>query len=128
MEKREKLIDYLNNMDYKKLLQLYRGCNKYDGSFDFCDVWNLEGLCSCYTDNIQELVECVIYGKVKNTYDMIRFDDCGVLESVNEEELKEDCNYYIDELADWLIDNYNNIDYKYYGLYFLDCDNGSDDD
>lgn len=120
MEKREKLIDYLNNMDYEELLQLYRECNSYDGYFDFCDIWDIEELCNCYNNDCYKLVISIIYGNVRNVIDYVRFDGYGNLESVDDYDLKQDCYDYIEDLTDWLIDNYHNIDYQYYDLDFLD--------
>lgn len=120
MKKRDELINYLKNMYYKNLLQLYRECNGYDGSFDFCNIWDIEELCYCYNGDCYNLVRAVIYGNVEDTCDYVRFNGCGNLESVDEYDLEIECNDYIEDLADWLIDNYHNIDYQYYDLDFLD--------
>jgi hypothetical protein len=56
-------------------------------------------------DDKYELVRSIIYGNVESVYDFVRYNAYGNLESVTEYDLEKECEDYIDELADWLMDN-----------------------
>ena len=103
-----RLKDYLN----EDLLDIYREAMSYDGSFDFCDAFDLEDLISM-TDNKYELVRSIIYGDVKSIDGMVRYNAYGNLESVTEYDLQWECEDYIDDLAEWLMDNYDNTNSLY---------------
>lgn len=114
-ERKSEIIKRLSDYKDKDLLNIYRYAMSYYGIFDFCDVFDLEDLCSIVNDKY-ELARSIIYGNVESVYDLVRYDDYGNLESVTEHDLYGKCEDYIDELAEWLMDNYNNVD----GLYSED--------
>lgn len=110
--RKAEIISRLNDYESKDLLNICRDANCYDGSFDFCDAFDIEDLCSM-ADDKYELVRSVIYGNVTNVMDMVRYNAYGNLESVTEWDLEKECEESIDEIADWLMDNYNNTDSLY---------------
>ena len=111
----EKLLrERINELDNETLLQLYRDCNAWDGSFDFCNVWDIEELAGCMSSNAYELARSIIYGSVTNVMDPVRYNAYGNLETVNEYDLYNDCDCYKDDLIDWLAENSHNIDLDYY--------------
>lgn len=103
--------------DYEKddLLFLYREANCYDGSFEFANTFDINDLTYVF-NTTTNLVYAIICGNVTNIIDEVRFDRYGNLESVTDLELYDDCEDYVEEFAEWLIDNYNCID----GLYTED--------
>lgn len=114
----ERVNEIINRLrDYKEidLLDIYREANSYDGSFEFADTFDVSDL-NCIFSNVNDLVHAIIHGKVTNIIDEIRFDEHGNLESVTEETLYADCEDYVEELAEWLMNNYSQVD----GLYAED--------
>lgn len=103
-----RLADYLDN----DLLSLFREANSYDGYFDFVDAFDIEDLCSMVSDKY-ELVRSIIYGNVNNVNDMVRYNAYGNLESVSEWDLVKECQDNLREMAEWLMDDYNEV----YSLY-----------
>ena len=98
--RKAEIISRLNDYESKDLLNICRDANCYDGSFDFCDAFDIEDLCSM-ADDKYELVRSVIYGNVTNVMDMVRYNAYGNLESVTEWDLEKECEESIDEIADW---------------------------
>lgn len=110
----EKLLrERIEELDNETLLSLYRECNSWDGTFDFCDVWDLEDLASCITDGY-ELARSIIYGDVTNVVDPVRYNGYGNLETVSEYDLYDDCKYYKEDLIQWLLEERYYIDLDYY--------------
>ena len=121
----EKLLrERINELDNETLLQLYRDCNSWDGSFDFCNIWDIEELADCMNSNAYELARSIIYGKVTNVMDPVRYNAYGNLESVSEYDLYNDCDYYKEDLIDWLVENSYNINLDYY----IDTDGLNEED
>ena len=111
-ERKAEIIIRLNDYLNEDLLSIYREAMCYDGSFDFCDAFDLEELIGM-VDNKYELVRSIIYGDVKSIDGMVRYNAYGNLESVTEYDLQWECEDYIDDLAEWLMDNYDHVS----GLY-----------
>lgn len=111
-ERKAEIIIRLNGYLNEDLLNIYREAMSYDGSFDFCQVIDLEELIS-ETDNKYELIRSIIYGDVKSIDGMVRYNAYGNLESVTEYDLQWECEDYIGDLAEWLMDNYDNTDSLY---------------
>jgi hypothetical protein len=109
------IIDRLRDYRDSDLLYLYREANGYSGGFEFADTFDVSDL-TCIFDNTNDLVHAIINGNVSNIVDEVRFDRFGNLESVTEETLYKDCEDYVEELAEWLMDNYCHVD----GLYTED--------
>lgn len=110
--RKAEIISRLNDYDDKDLLNICRDANSWDGSFDFCDVFDIEDLCSMVDDKY-ELVRSVIYGNVTNVVDMVRYDAYGNLENVTVWDLYKECTDSIDYIADWLMDDWQNTDSLY---------------
>lgn len=105
-ERKAEIISRLNDYESKDLLRIYREAMCYDGTFDFADYFDLEDLCNMVDDKY-ELVRSIIYGNVESVYDFVRYNAYGNIESVTEYDLEKECEDYIDELADWLMDNHD---------------------
>lgn len=110
----EDLRTQLENLSDDDLLRLFREANSWDGSFDFCDTYDIDDL--AVTMEPVNLVAAIIYGDVTNNVDDVRFNGYGNLETVTSWELYGECRDNIDELADWLEDNANNINLDCYGI------------
>lgn len=114
----ERINEIANRLrDYEKddLLFLYRRASCYDSSFEFANTFDIDDLTYIFSTTAN-LVYAIICGNVTNIIDKVRFDKYGNLENVTDLELYADCENYVEELAEWLIDNYNCID----GLYTED--------
>lgn len=110
----EDLRTQLENLTDENLLSLFREANSWDGSFEFCRTYEIEDIANMLPPI--DLVNCIIYGDVNNTIDEVRFNGYGNLETVKSWELYGECRDNIDELADWLEDNADNIDLDCYGI------------
>lgn len=109
----EKLLkERIEELDNKELLALFRECNGWNGSFEFCKVWDIEEL-SGYIDTYK-MARAIIYGNVTNVVDNVRFNGYGNLETVTDYDLYNECEDNKDELIEWLLDNSYNIDLDYY--------------
>ena len=110
-ERKAEIVSRLKEYDDKELLDIYYSAMCYDGSFDFCDVFYPEDIGEYMnTDDAYNFLCRIVYGKVNSLSDYLRFNAYGNLESVSEYDLYHDCELYIDDLAGWLIDYYNNAD------------------
>lgn len=115
MINKEMLLTELDGVSMDDLRGLYQEANSWDGSFEFIQVYDIEELCEIFSDTC-ELVRAVIYGSVDNICDPVRFDAYGNLETVYESDMESDMQCYLDELADWIIDNDCHVDLSAYGI------------
>ena len=106
----------LEEMSDNELLDVFREAHLWDGSFDFVDVFDFEELAGM-TNDTYEFGRSIVYGNVTNIIDPVRYNAYGNLESVSENELELDARDNVDDLADWLEDNYMYID----GYDFSEC-------
>lgn len=114
-ERKAEIKSRLADYEDKDLLSFYRQANAYDGSFDFVDVFDPEDIDDYMGDSqdgYYRLLCAVVFGNVDNVNDYLRFNAYGNLESVSEYELQDDCKNYLDDLADWIIDYWWQIDYS----------------
>lgn len=110
----EDLRTQLEELNDEDLLSLFREANSWDGSFDFCDTYDIDDVAGMLEPRV--LAAAIIYGDVTNNVDDVRFNVYGNLETVTSWELYGECRDNIDELADWLEDNADNIDLDCYGI------------
>lgn len=115
MINKEMLLRELDGMSMDDLRGLYQEANSWDGSFDFISVYDLEELCDMYSDTY-ELIRAVIYGSVDNIFQPVRFGAYGNLETVYESDIESDMQCYLDELADWIINNDCRVNFSVYGI------------
>lgn len=129
-ERINEIVNRLNDYEKSDLLCIYREATCYDASFEFANTFDIDELTYIF-GNTSNLVHAIIYGNVTNVVDEVRFDEWGNLESVTEQELYDECKDYVEELAEWLMDNHSNVD----GLYtedeelfnmWCEIDNGND--
>ena len=106
----------LEEMSDSELLDVFREANRWDGSFDFVDAFDFEELASM-TNNAYEFGRSIVYGDVTNINDPVRYNAYGNLESVSENNLELEARGYIDDLVNWLGDNYMHVD----GYDFSEC-------
>lgn len=115
-ERKNEIIERLKDYNGKDLLSICREAHSWNGSFDFADVFDIEDLCSMMS--AYDVARSIIYGDVTNVNDMVRFNAYGNLENVSEWDLEEEARDNIDEIADWLMDNYDQT----YSLYSDDAE------
>ena len=105
----ENVKNVLEEMNDSELLDVFREAYLWDGSFDFVDVFDFEELASM-TNDTYEFGRSIVYGDVTNIIDPVRYNAYGNLESVSENELELEARDNVDDLANWLEDNYIHID------------------
>lgn len=110
-ERKAEIVERLNDYNDADLLSICREACSYDGSFDFADVFDIEDLCE--TMSAYDVARSIIYGDVTSVNDMVRFDAYGNLESVCEWDLEKEARDQIDEIADWLMRNWREVDSLY---------------
>lgn len=110
----EDLRTQLKHLSDENLLSLFREANSWDGSFDFCDTYDIDDLVSMMKPT--DLVAAIIYGDVTNNVDDVRFNAYGNLETITSCELYDECRYYLDDLVDWIDLEGDNIDLECYGI------------
>lgn len=111
----ERLNDYLN----EDLLSICQEANAYDGSFDFVNVFDPEDIGNYVdTSDAYRFMCSIVFGNIENVNDMLRFNAYGNLVSVSQWQLESEARESIDEIADWLMDNWN----KSYSIYGDDED------
>lgn len=110
----EDLKTQLENLSDEDLLGLFQEANNCDGSFDFCEAYDIDDLISMMDP--RDLANAIIYGDVTNNVDKVRFNAYGNLESITSCELYDECRYYLDELAEWMESNGDNMDLYFYGI------------
>lgn len=113
-ERKAEIIDRLNDYEGRDLFNICCEAMSYDGSFDFCYAFDAEDIGDYVDTSDPYNFMCrIVFGSVDNVNDMLRFDAYGNLESVSEWELHKECQDRIDEIADWLMDNWHNVDSLY---------------
>lgn len=113
-ERKAEIIDRLNDYEGRDLFDICREAMFYDGSFGFCDAFDAEDIGEYVdTSDAYNFMCRIVFGDVDNVNDMFRFNAYGNLESVSEWELHRECQDSIDEIADWLMDNWHNVDSLY---------------
>lgn len=113
-ERKKEIIERLNDYEDKDLLSICREANSYDGSFD--DLWAFDAeYVGDYVDtsDAYSFMCCIVFGNVENVNDMLRFDAYGNLESVCEWDLEKEARDQINDIADWLM-NYWDEAYSLY--------------
>ena len=118
----KKILEQLDEMNDGDLAAMVYDINRYDGSFEFVDAYELEELASMM--DAYELARAIIYGNVTNVCEYVRFNGYGNLENVSEYDIVDDCRTDIEYIAEWIERNYDNdyIDFDSYGLNIELCD------
>lgn len=118
----EDIKNVLEEMSDRELLGVFKEANSWDGSFDFVDVFDFEELASM-TNDTYEFGRSIVYGDVTNVNDSVRYNAYGNLESVSEYDLASEARDNIDDLANWLADNYMRVDSYDFSECFEDEEN-----
>ena len=113
-ERKKEIIDRLKEYEDKDLLSICCEANSYDGSFDNLWAFDIEDVGDYVDTSDAYRFMCLIaYGNVNMADYMLRFDAYGNLESVNPWDLEEEARDQIEDIADWLMDNYYKTDSLY---------------
>ena len=105
-----RLLDY----EDADLRSVYTEANFCDGSFDFIEVFTMEEVGDYIdTSDAYNFMCRIVYGSVNPSSDYLRVNAYGNLVSVDDYDIDSDCRHHIDELADWLLDNYEHVDCLY---------------
>lgn len=113
-ERKAEIAERLNDYNDADLLSICREACSWDGSFEDLYAFDAEDV-GVYVDTSDAYgFMCrIVFGNVENVNDMLRFDAYGNLESVCEWDLEKEARDQIDEIADWLMDNWHEA----YSLY-----------
>lgn len=115
-ERKAEIISRLNDYLDDDLHRLFCEAMSWDGSFDFVDCFEAEEVGEYInTDDAYGFMCRIVFGNITSLgrYDMLRVNAYGNLESVTEYEIYQECKDSIDDMAEWLMDNWYHID----GLY-----------
>lgn len=114
-ERKAEIIDRLKEYEGKDLLSICRDASCWDGSFEDLDAFDAEDVGEYVnTDDAYGFMCSIVFGNVENVNAMLRFNAYGNLESVSEWDLEQEAISQIDDIADWLMDNYDQT-YSLYG-------------
>jgi hypothetical protein len=113
-ERKAEIVERLNDYNDADLLSICREACSWDGSFEDLYAFDAEDIGDYVdTSDAYSFMCRIVFGNVENVNDMLRFDAYGHLESVCEWDLEKEARDQIDEIADWLMDNWNEA----YSLY-----------
>lgn len=101
----EKLTKSLGeNYTNTELGVMYQDANTWNGEFPFIDAVDFETLVDWFYGEPLTLCRMLAEGQYDTSL-LFRLGDYG-LENLTQNELDEEMNYYIDDLADYIFDNY----------------------
>lgn len=119
-ERYEAMENVLNNLDDDELVSMYREQNSWDGSFSFCDGWDMDEFLSVMTEgkNGSGLVSFILeVAQAINDYDGNDYEsaqwgyfDGYTLEIKDDEDIIDDAHDCVDELADLIVTGNAHID------------------
>lgn len=113
-ERKAEIISRLNDYDNDDLLNLFRSANSSNYCFGFADVFDAEDINEIMCDSTPYDILCrVAFGNVTSVKNYLRFDGYENLESVTVFDLYNECEDNVEEMADWLMNNWNNVDNLY---------------
>lgn len=107
--KREELRKLVINLDDEDLMGLVADIDCYDGHFEFLRLYDLEELVTeLYANDPWALIQKIYHGDVKNIYEPVRYNGYANLENCSYEQAANEAReYYLDDIIDEIIDNYN---------------------
>ena len=92
--------NYINT----ELQAMYQDANSWNGEFPFIDAVDFETLVDWFCGEPLKLCEMLAEGQYDTSL-LFRLGDCG-LENLTQDELDEEMGYYLDDLANYIFDNY----------------------
>ena len=109
--KRKELETLIIDLDDEDLMGLVTDIDCYDGNFEFLRLYDIEVLAiELYANDPWSLIQRIFYGDVKNIYEPVRYNGYGNLENCTyEQAAKEAREYYLDNIIDEIIENYNHL-------------------
>lgn len=107
IEQIEKIL--LDNKD--ATLEICKELNSWNGDLEIFDVMeNDEEFFDLYFEGKPaEAVRAAFYGNYNYMDEYVRFNSYGNLESLNQWKLEQEIEFYINDIIDSLLRNYNNI-------------------
>lgn len=93
------------NYTCDELRTMYQEGNSWNGAFPFVDAVDFETLVDWFYGDTLKLCEMLAEGQYDTSL-LFRFDDYG-LSNITQEDLDEEMTYYIDDLAEYIYDNYD---------------------
>lgn len=109
--KRKELEKLIIDLDDEDLMGLVTDIDCYDGHFEFLRLYDLEELTTeLYANDPWSLIQKIYHGGVENIYEPVRYNGYGNLENCTyEQAAKEAREYYLDDIIDEIIKNYNHL-------------------
>lgn len=103
---KNKIINKLKKLDFEEFRSIVGDINSYDGSLDWLDYQeNDEEFFNVYFDNnVNEAVRATQYGDYNYCDDYVIFNAYGNLDTINEWELKELYQSYLEDIAERIIE------------------------
>lgn len=119
-ERCKAMENVLNDLDDDELVNMYREQNSCDGSFQFCDGWDMDEFLNVMVDSKKsnDLVSFILeVAQAINDYDGNDYEraqwgyfDGYTLEIKDNEDIINDAHYCVDELADLIVTGNAHID------------------
>lgn len=119
-ERCKAMENVLNDLDDDELVNMYREQNSWDGSFQFCDGWDMDEFLNVMVDSKKsnDFVSFILeVAQAINDYDGNDYEraqwgyfDGYTLEIKDNEDIINDAHYRVDELADLIVTGNAHID------------------
>lgn len=119
-ERCKAMENVLNDLDDDELMDMFRKQNSWDGSFPFCDGWDMDEFLSAVIEgkNGSDLVSFILeVAQAINEYDGYDYEsarwgyfDGYTLEIKDNGDMVDDARYCVDELADLIVTGNAHID------------------
>ena len=119
-ERCKAMENVLNDLDDDELMDMFREHNSWDGSFPFCDGWDMDEFIRTMIEgkNGSDLVSFIIeVAQAINDYDGYDYEraqwgyfDGYTLEIKDNGDMVDDARYCVDELADLIVTGNAHID------------------
>lgn len=109
---REKVVEYIKNMDDEDIIMLVQDINSYSGNLEDLAYYPFdeEFFSSAFTDPM-EAARATFFGDIQSwSDDYIKFNAYGNLESRSDYQVAAECRDYADEIADAIESDYNHLD------------------
>lgn len=104
---KEKIIELLNNMDCTDLVNIHREYCSQTNCFDD-EIFSMDTFDEVFNDSDPWNIACrIFYGEFNPNDDYFTFNGYGNLVSLSEYNIGE--YVYIDDIADYIIDNNNSL-------------------
>ena len=108
-EERKSEIRYrLGHYSSEDILNVFKCANSYSGDFEFVYVFEADEI-EDYFETEYDVLRACVYGNVENLNDLLRIDDYFNLESLTIDQLYDECWDWLDELVDYVMENWDRL-------------------